>query len=73
MDWYDVDDSLYDGTKEEITKLKCPDCGGKIKYSYSKDCNSLTVSCESCGYFSRSHGGPIPNCYRFFGEEYETI
>ena len=25
MDWYDVDDILYDGTKEEISKLKCPD------------------------------------------------
>lgn len=71
MDWYDVDDILYDGTKEEILKLRCPDCGGTIKYSYEKSCNSFTVLCESCGYLSRSHGGPIPNCYRLFGEKYE--
>ena len=31
MDWDDVDDILYDRTKEEISKLRCPDCGGMIK------------------------------------------
>lgn len=71
MDWYDVDDILYDGTKEEISKLKCPDCGGKIRYSYTKSCECFTVSCKSCGYSSVSHGSPIPNCYLFFGKEHE--
>lgn len=71
MDWYDVDDILYDGTKEEISNLKCPACGGKIKYTYSKSSNCFTISCKACGYLSKAHGGPIPNCYRFFGKEYE--
>lgn len=35
MDWYDVDDILYYGTKEEISNLKCPACGGKINLNYS--------------------------------------
>lgn len=71
MDWYDVDDVLYDGTKEEISKLKCPDCGGNIKYSYTKSCECFTISCKSCGHLSISHGSPTPNCYLFFGEEHE--
>lgn len=66
MDWSDVDDILYDGEKEEIMRLKCPDCGGRIHYVYYPEGKELEVSCKSCGYFSRSHGGPVPNCYKLF-------
>lgn len=66
MDWYDVEDVLYDGTNEQIDNLKCPDCGEKISYIYNKECNSLTIECKKCGYVSKGHGcSKIPNCANF--------
>ena len=70
-DWYDVDDILYDGKKEDIENIVCPDCGGKIKYRYGEESNSFEVSCHKCGHLSRAHGSPIPNCVTFFGNEYD--
>ena len=71
MTWYDVDDVLYDGDKEEIEKILCPDCGAKIGYRYSDDPRGFEVTCKQCGYLSRSYGGPIPNCVKYYGNEYE--
>ena len=31
MDWYDIDDILIDGTKENISDVVCPDCGTVLK------------------------------------------
>lgn len=70
MDWYDVDDVLYDGTKEEIANLKCPDCGGAISYRYNDNVSTFEVLCKGCGYVARGHGSPRPNCADFFGNEY---
>lgn len=69
MDWYDVEDVLYDGTKEEIANLKCPGCDGEISFRYD-DVSAFEVSCKSCGYLARGYGGPRPNCADFFGNEY---
>lgn len=70
MTWYDVEDILYDGTKAEIEKIVCPDCGGKISYRYSEEPRGLEVKCSKCGYLSRSSGGEEPNCVRYFGKEH---
>ncbi|HOP23527.1 MAG TPA: hypothetical protein PLO83_11385 [Gammaproteobacteria bacterium] len=69
--WYDVDDVLYDGTKEEIENIVCPDCGKKISYRYSDGSNSFEVSCKLCGHISRATGSPKPNCVIYFGNEYD--
>lgn len=73
MDWYDVDDILYDGQKKDIEQLVCPDCGGKIHFDYSPQSKALQVRCLSCGYLSRQHGDIIPNCYKIFGSSYPDI
>lgn len=70
MDWYDIEDILYDGTKEEIEKLRCPDCGGNISFSCSIKYKRFVLKCDSCGYLSISNGFlKEPNCYKFFGEK----
>lgn len=71
MTWYDIDDILYDGTKEDIESIVCPDCGKKISYRYSDTPRGFEVSCKGCGYLSRSTGGPKPKCVDYFGNEYE--
>lgn len=73
MDWYDVDDVLYEGRREDISKLKCPDCGGRIQFEYFPLSQNLQVECHNCGYFSRAYGGIIPNCYKFFGEKHVVL
>ena len=69
-DWNDIDDVLYDGTKEEIENIVCPDCGSKIQYRYSGEVQSFEVKCAHCGHISRATGSPKPNCVEFFGDEY---
>ena len=69
-DWYDVEDVLYDGTKEEIESLCCPDCGAKISYRFSNEPRGFEVRCKTCGYIERGVGGNIPNCVTFFGEKH---
>ena len=70
MDWYDVDNVLFDGNAEDIQQLKCPDCGGRIHFEYRPVGQSLKVMCRSCGYFSIQHSDEVPNCYKLFGEEF---
>ena len=69
MDWCDVDDILYDGSKEEILNLRCPDCGGSIQFEYYPSSQNLKVECHHCGYFSKAYGGTVPNCYKLFLEK----
>lgn len=70
MDWLDVNDMLYDGKKEDIKKLRCPDCGGFIEYEYVGSIGVFKVSCTSCGYVSKENGAPEPNCVKYFGRKY---
>lgn len=67
MDWLDVNDVLYDGKKDEIAKLRCPDCGGNIEYEYERDIAVFKVMCPECGYVSKENGAPEPNCAKIFG------
>ena len=71
MSWYDVEDTLYDGTEEEMNKLSCPDCRGAIAVKYDAETQAMQVECKSCGHIERSHGGDIPNFYNIFGKEKE--
>ena len=70
MDWYDVDEILIGGTKTQIASLRCPDCGGRLKYAYSggADAGRLAVSCIKCYALEVLHKLPEPNCVRFFGK-----
>ena len=70
-DWYDVEDVLYDGEKEDIEKIVCPDCGKKIQYKYSEETNSFEIRCVHCGQISRETGSPKPKCVEYFGAEYD--
>ena len=78
VDWEEVDDILFDGTPEEIVKIKCPDCGGVLSYSYARfeDDNTASSSlwCNSCPILIRSNIGskrPTPNCVEFYGAEFK--
>ena len=71
MTWYDIENILFDGTKENIEKLRCPECGGKISFSCSMKYARFVLRCNSCGYLSVSHGFyATPNCCSIFGDEY---
>jgi len=70
-DWYDVDDVLFFGSKEDILNLCCPDCGGEIEYSGSEEYSAIGIKCSSCGYGSRAHKIPENiSCFKYFGENY---
>ncbi len=60
MDWYDVDDIIYEGTKEQVQALRCPECNHSIEIDYSEESHSMTVRCLGCGYIARSTGCPKP-------------
>ena len=63
MTWDDIEKVLFDGNKEDISKLRCLNCDNPISYSYNKDINQLTVKCPMCGYTSISHScEKVPNC-----------
>lgn len=70
-DWCDVEDILYDGEKEDIEKIVCPDCGEKIQYRYSEDVGIFEIRCIHCGHISRETGAPKPKCVEYFGTEYD--
>ena len=67
MSWYDVEEILLDGSKEEIEKVKCPDCGGplQIRFSFSEKSGkgTLRIYCEKCCTMEALHGiVGTPNC-----------
>ena len=74
MDWYDIDDTLLDGTKSEIEALRCPDCGGEIYFRFStsesSDLGDLRVFCNNCNQYEALHKIPgVPNCVKYFGKK----
>lgn len=69
MNWYDVEDILFDGKEEEMNNLSCPDCKGAIRVKYDEDVRAMEITCTKCGHMERSHGGEIPKFYSIFGKE----
>lgn len=66
-------DILYGGTKEEILKVRCPDCGNALRFEFSQyddGDTSFTVWCDGCNIREKGNNGPKPNCVEFFGNEY---
>lgn len=70
MDWYDLDDILYEGTKEEIEKVVCPDCGGALSFTYGGEGTTFTIKCGGCGIIVKNVKSPTPNCVRYFGTKH---
>lgn len=54
--WDDVDDIIFDGSKEEVDNLKCVDCSNNLDVSFDKEAMSLTIRCTKCGKLIREHG-----------------
>jgi hypothetical protein len=62
MDWYDIQDILFDGTPEQIDAVKCPDCGGELRISYFQKTRSMEILCSSCYTVIRLNGtARVPN------------
>ena len=62
MSWDDIDDIIFDGTAEEISKIKCPECDGVLKLSYFPMTRSVEVLCCSCGTIIKQNGvSQVPN------------
>lgn len=72
MDWDNVYDILYDGTRAEIETVRCPDCGHEIRFCYSEydRGNTFTVWCDGCHIMQKGSNGPIPNCVVLYGNEH---
>ncbi len=73
MDWDDVEEILFDGTKETIKNLKCVNegCSGNIEYEFNSKFNSFVVKCQKCGHYSKSNGVfYIPSCVKIFGDKF---
>ena len=68
MTWCDLDDILYDGTKLDMQDVKCPDCGGHIKYTFYND--TFTKECIQCGTIEKNDKSPKPKCVDYYGEEH---
>ena len=66
MNWYDIEDILYDGSEEDIKKVICPDCKGPVHYHYDKKTNSLKYGCKQCGIVMIGNGcSSKPNCSKY--------
>lgn len=62
MNWYDVEDILYEGTVEQIEAVRCPECEGLLRTSYSPATRNVEIRCMDCHTVVRAHGvKKIPN------------
>ena len=62
MSWDDIDDIIFDGTAEEISKIKCPECDGVLKLSYFPMTRSVEILCRNCGTIIKQNGvSQVPN------------
>ena len=60
MSWDDVEDILFDGSDEQIDKIKCPECGGELRISYFPKTRNMEIRCKNCFTVVRSHGVEKP-------------
>ena len=70
MDWDDVDEILFDGTKEQIEKVRCVECNNTIKYEFDEEYHTFAIWCHTCGLMSKAcKVQDKPNCAIFFGNK----
>jgi len=56
MNWEEVNDILFTGTPEQITEIRCPECGEALKLSYFPGTRSVEIYCAGCGTVIKMHG-----------------
>jgi len=62
MNWEDVEGILFEGTREQIDGVKCPDCGGELRFLYYPMARNTEIFCKGCHIVLRSHGAKsVPN------------
>ncbi|MCO7121923.1 hypothetical protein NIA71_08160 [Ihubacter massiliensis] len=67
--WEDIDDILFDGNKDEIAALRCPECGGTLKFVFNKKTMGSVLECTACGAGQRGNGAAyVPNAVKYFGK-----
>ena len=65
MDWDDVTDILFSGSRDEIANVRCPDCKGIIAAEYFPKTKNYTMYCAQCGTLIKGHGAhKTPNFYK---------
>jgi hypothetical protein len=70
MDWDDVDEILFNGTKEQIEKVRCVECGNAIKYEFDEEYSTFTIWCHNCRLRSKACKVHYkPNCAIFYGNK----
>ena len=63
-------DILFFGSKEEMLKISCPECSGKIFYEIN-NMESMRIQCTKCGTrMSINKITETPNCHELFGEKH---
>ena len=62
MSWDDVEEIIFDGTEDQISSVKCPECGGNLRLSYFPLTRNIEIRCKDCNTVVRSHGAiKVPN------------
>ena len=56
VNWNDVERILFDGTEEQINSVRCPECGGELRYTYFPKTRSTEIRCMGCYTVSRGSG-----------------
>ena len=56
MGWEDIDDIIFAGTSEQISNIKCPECGGVLRLSYFPETKSVEIFCRGCRTVIKQHG-----------------
>jgi transcription initiation factor TFIIIB Brf1 subunit/transcription initiation factor TFIIB len=56
LNWDDVNDILFAGSPEQISSVRCPECGESLKLSYYPNTRSVEICCGGCGAVVKMHG-----------------
>ncbi|MEG0970543.1 MAG: hypothetical protein RSE47_05490 [Acidaminococcaceae bacterium] len=69
MNWQQLKNKLLLGSKNDISKLSCPECGGRLHCHYDGS-GRLLVLCEECkSGFMESADIKRPKFVEYFGTD----
>lgn len=60
MTWVDVENIIFDGSRQEIETLTCPECGNSIYINYEPQIKHLEYGCKKCRICAYLSGCEIP-------------